>query len=392
MFSIKQQFISSAGKLAKSIFRRIQVDLRKQYFLDDFLVVESDHIPSVKPSIVDDIFDFYNKVKPFYDENIRPELKIDGAWKTIFELNRKNQLRFIETQDKSSYAGLLTNMLRNEMVSAQWSVAYYDKKLLNNKAPIQCAKNLDDFKYLTRNNSNVSHNIDKLDDGPFGGKWGINVDGFILNFLDSYKGVNAFNSAQIINFMCDEDRATYIDLGSGIGSDAIKVEKFTDFPLRSILIDVPMNLTTAYAYVSMNSGKRCVLISNIDEFIEILEADFDESEFLFVPTILVEQIGKLGLSIDLLYNHGSFSEMDFDTIKFYLDNFLNGTVKALFDINSNTSDILSGGHLEVESSSFPIPPAYKLLKRNFSINNYFNHRYIESLYIYKHEERLKFDY
>jgi len=388
VFSIKKQFILLAAKCAQKILRKARIDIRNLYFLDDFLVVESDHVPPVKPSIVDDIFDFYTKVKPFYNENIRPELKIDGAWRTILQIDRKNQLKFIETQDKSSYADLLTNMLRNELVSSQWAIGYYNKKILNSKAPIQCVKNLDDFKKLTIGNSNVYQNIDKLDDGPFGGKWGISVDGFMLNFLDSYKGVNAFNSAKIINSMCDEDRATYIDLGSGIGSDAIKVEKFTDFPLRSILIDIPMNLTTAYSYVSMNSGKRCVLISNIDEFIEIVKADFDESEFLFVPTNLVEQIGKLGLSIDLLYNHGSFSEMDFDTIKFYLDNLLNGTVKALFDINSNTSTILSGGHVEVISSSFPIPSVYKLMKRNSSINSYFNHRYVESLYIYKHEERL----
>jgi len=383
MLQVKERFNSSLRRLIQSIFRKLGLEIRKQHFENDFLVVESEHVPPVDLSIVDDIFDFYSKVKPFYDEkNIRPELRIAGAWRSLFELNRKNQLKFIETQDKSSYADLLTYMLRNEMVSGQWAIGYYDKKILNNEIPNQCAKNLDDFTQLTMNGSNAYSNIDKLDDGPFGGKWGVRVEGFILNYLDLYKGVNAFNSAQVINYMCDRNRAVFMDLGSGIGSDAIKVEKFTDFPLRSILIDVPLNLTSAYAYVSMNSGKRCVLVSDIDEFSKIVEADFDESEFLFVPTTLVEQIGKLGLSIDLLYNHGSFSEMDFKTIKFYLDSLLNGTVKALFEINSNSSRTLSGGHVEVISSSFPIPSEYKLVKRNSSINSYFNHRYVENLYMH----------
>ena len=83
-----------------------------------------------------------------------------------------------------------------------------------------------------------------------------------------------------------------------------------------------------------------------------------------------------------MYNHGSFSEMDYSTISFYLKTLLkNGPVKAIFEINSNKDVENTGGHTEIKSSLFPIPKSFKLIKRNQSFNSYFDHRYLESLYV-----------
>jgi hypothetical protein len=362
-------------KIIRDVIGKFGFELRRVSLLTDVLIEENNDSPLVDSSIVDNIFDFFNIVQPFYTEDVRPELKIAGAWRADFKNRRKNQLNFINTGDKAAYSNLLTNMLRNELLSGVWAIGYYEKKNIGTKAPLEFLHNLEQFTNLT------SHNIDILDDGAFGSKWGVKVDGTLLNYVDPYKGVNAFNIANVINFICDK-RGTYIDLGSGIGSDAIKVEKFSETPLRSILIDLPLNLTSAFAYVSMNTGKKCVLFSNEDELIKHLQTNFSESEFLFVPTTLIKTIGESGLSIDLMYNHGSLSEMDFNTVEFYFKNLLNGTVKSFFEINSN-KEVDIKGHTEVKSSKFPIPSSYKLLKSNPSINNYFNHRYIENLYIFK---------
>jgi len=372
-------------KLLKSLLHKFNIEIKKLPYKSDLLIEESNHLPSIDESIVNEIFDFFNVIEPFYSEDIRPELKIAGAWRKDFETRRTNQLNFIRTQDKEGYSNLIKSMMRNELIAGQWGIGYYDKKILNTTAPNEFLDNLKQYSNLT------NHNLDVLDDGPFGGKWGVKVGNQLVTFRDPYKGVNAFNAAKILNFICEgEGGATYLDLGSGFGSDAIKVEKFSELPVRIILMDLPLNLTTAFAYVSMNAGKKCVLISNADQLQEHLISNFSESEFIFIPTSLVEDFSKLGIKVDLMYNHGSFSEMDFDTISYYIKCLLNGTVKALFEVNSNASTLdgnLSdnllnyGGHVEVPSSKFPIPTNYKLVKSSLSINSY--NRYVENLYIYK---------
>ena len=43
---------------------------------------------------------------------------------------------------------------------------------------------------------------------------------------------------------------TVVDLGSGFGGDMEKVARWYKGPLKVILIDVPLNITTAFAYIS----------------------------------------------------------------------------------------------------------------------------------------------
>ena len=170
-----------------------------------------------------------------------------------------------------------------------------------------------------------------------------------------------------------------MDIGSGYGSDVIKTSKLSIKPTRTILFDIPLNLTTAYAYISMNTNKKCFLISSKSD-LEILKDDnFSEDHFIFIPTIFAEELSSIKPNIKLIFNHGSFSEMDFKTVKFYLDTLLNNHVKYLYEINSNDTQLNTGNHIEVTSSTFPLPNEYKLLKRSITTIPY--HRYLESLYV-----------
>jgi hypothetical protein len=341
-------------------------------------VEEASEVPPVESTIVESIFNFFAKIPPFYNEDVRSELRIGGNWKSAFEPRRKNQLSCLSSLDVEGYASLLNCMFRNELISGLWVIGYYNNKILGSGAPQQFVHNLENFLNLTGLNINV------LDDGNFGGKWGVRIDNSLITFIDPSKGLNAFNSANFLNANCGQ-KATYLDLGSGYGSDVIKVEKMAEMPLRTILCDLPLNLTTAFAYVSMNTRKRCVLIDSESALEAQLSSNFSESEFIFVPTIFIEKLAESSGPIDLLFNHGSFSEMDYNAVKFYLDTLLlNGPVKAMFEINGN---VKFGPHRyqkfrgEVLQSSFPIPDSFKLLKRNLGINNYYDGRLVENLYV-----------
>jgi len=337
-------------------------------------IEKASEVPPVESAIVESIFNFFAKIPPFYNEDVRSELRIGGSWRADFLEGRKNQLSCLSSLDVERYASLLNCMLQNELIAGQWTIGYYNNKILGSGAPQQFVHNLENFLSIT------GLNINLLDDGNFGSKWGVRIDNSLITFVDPSKGLNAFNSANFLNTNCGQ-KAIHLDLGSGFGSDAIKVEKLAEMPLRTILCDLPLNLTTAFAYVSMNTRKKCVLIDSESTLEAQLSSDFSESEFIFVPTIFVEKLAELSGPIDLMYNHGSFSEMDYNAVKFYLDTLLlNGPVNALFEINSN-AQIENCGHTEVPSSSFPIPDSFKLLKRNLGVNNYYDCRYIESLYV-----------
>lgn len=246
---------------------------------------------------------------------------------------------------------------------------------MNKAAPEEFLANLKLYENLTGDEDYGS-----LIDGNFGSRWGVEIGDKTLFLPDPYKGINAFNVANYLNSLSVE-KNVYLDLGSGIGSDAIKVSKMVDRPTRFLLCDIPLNLTTAYAYVSANVSYKCSLISSAIQLRDRLECDFSEHEFIFIPSIFVEDMAKGITSIDLMYNRGSFSEMDYGTVKFYIDVLLaRGPVKALFEINSNIKNMNTSSHIEVPSSEFPLPENFKLIYRLPSVNIEFRHRYVQSLY------------
>ncbi len=340
----------------------------------NYKIVEKGLLVNVDEGIVDEIFEFFETWAPFYSSDIRSELQINGALRADFLERRKTQLDLIANKNRSAYAKLLDSMLKNELMSGLPSGFDFNENLIGADTPMEADYMLSCFKNMTGMSPSV------LTDGDFGDLWGLDTGEEIIELYSPYYGVNTFNISNLISYF-SKSNGCYIDLGSGLGNDAIKVEKMSSMPIRSILIDLPLNLTTAYAYVAMNTGKKCTLVKTKDDFGLLNEQDFDESHFVFVPTSLIEEFCRLNIDVDVLYNHGSFSEMDYDTIEFYLTQLLNGKVKSLFEINSNSSIENTGGHIEIPSSRFPIPKNYKLVKRNPSLQRFFGHRYLESLYI-----------
>jgi hypothetical protein len=70
--------------LIKSALSELGLELRKNPFKTNFTIAESEHLPSVKASVIDDIFDFIKNVPPFYSEETPSQLKIAGAWMEPF--------------------------------------------------------------------------------------------------------------------------------------------------------------------------------------------------------------------------------------------------------------------------------------------------------------------
>ena len=128
---IKQLSKSLAQKMGFKISRIDKTLLR----VSELLIT-----PEVDDKVVDQIFDFFKRVPPFYDDSVRLELKIAGAWRSDFYQRRKNQLDFIDRVNKHAYKSLLKLMLRNELIAGQWAISYYDQNLIGDLThlPLPC--------------------------------------------------------------------------------------------------------------------------------------------------------------------------------------------------------------------------------------------------------------
>jgi hypothetical protein len=361
------------------LFQYFDIQLVKsQYFSKTkykYLSFNNDLDNKVSLELVETIMNFYKDVPPFYYDDIRDELKIGGAWKNNLIVNRQKQLEAIENNDVTAYSGLLNNMFRNEMVYAMWQVQYFDNKLFGNKVPSDFNIWIDAYKYLT------GRSEEDLVVSSIGNPWGCEINKGIIKVIDPAQGIKAQSIINLLyaNYLEDNHKLTLFDLGSGFGGDVEKVARWYKEPLRIILMDIPMNLTTAYAYISSCFKKeKKVLVKSLGQLESTLEENKEHLEFIFLPTCFIENLNKL--DIDILHNHGSFSEMDYKTIKFYLESLLPKT-KYMHEINSSMPATLSNNsHVEVSSKEFPIPDTHCIISRTPTWTTPRGHRYLTSIY------------
>lgn len=359
-----------------SILNRVGVHLHR---LRQSVISESDRVDLVSNEVIDRIFSFYKLVPPFYDDNIRPELRIEGAWGEDLRERRCGQITAIKDNNRAMYRYLLDNLFRSELLSGLWTVGYFNHNTIGSKADNEYEKILR-FEIPRMYGSACP---EWLCDGSFGKPWGIKIDEeHLATYLDiEYYGY-AQNCAGLLTASHRETgkSSVFLDLGSGYGTLALKVAKMAEVPTTIYLLDIPLNLTTAYAYIKTNSSYDIDLVSTASELKHLAQSSAanTSTRFVCVPTIFAEYLSDLLPHISVLYNHGSFSEMQKDAIDFYINSFAGSSqCEYLYEINSNASFINNSDHVEVKSDDFNIPTCMSLIQRYPAIKR---GRYVASLY------------
>lgn len=323
---------------------------------------------------VERVFSFYEKVPPFYsEENILPELKIAGAWrKDLFE-RRRNQIKYIKDKDYVNYRKLQDNMFFNELVSGLWNYEYHSEKKqylnpLFSRAVEYC-------EFIT------DLNLSELSSFKGYSSWGLERSGNVIKYTDPWHIGQAYNISNVLKCIGSSlsKKNIVVDLGSGFGGMVEKLVRIHQNNLDIYLIDIPLNLTTAYCYLSKQYPEDCYLISDNKELEQTINTLSSKRRIIFVPTILIPSMKDL--KIDVLHNSGSFSEMDYATIDFYLKSLCGPTTQFLIETNSNKPVENYGLHIEIPSSTFPIPKTHKLFSRHYPIDFLANGgRYVTSIY------------
>ena len=326
-------------------------------------------------SVAEDIIAFFEAVPPFYDETASEPLRIAGAWGDDLRQRRKAQLAAIEARDVDAYRRLLDDMFRNGLVSgmaARFSrQADYVSELTR-----QFLEQMDGFKYIT------GRPATDLVVPSYGNRWGFALGDGILLASDPAQGTKAHNLTILLKSLRrdTDSRLTLLDLGSGFGSAVEMASRWYDGRLTVVLLDIPLNLTSAYAHISAcHPDAPRHLVTDAAELETALADESAPTVFVFVPSLLVEHLS--GRRVHVLHNHGSFSEMNRVTIKYYLDVLVTETTDYLIETNSNQPVENTGQHLEVPSSEFPVPDSHRMISRGPIWRTPLGHRYLQTIYL-----------
>lgn len=301
-------------------------------------------------SIIDDILAFYGAVPPFYGDDVAGPLKIAGAWRGDLLRRRSQQLAAVELRDSVAYRDLLEQLFRSELISGMWNHGYYGESDL---VPPAVLKDIMHFEIETGRSP-----TDLVRKAKFSSEWGVPFAGDLVKFVDPYHGRQAHRISVAHRHLYamgmkgePDGRPDFmVDLGSGFGGTASYLIEWADEPFNLMLVDIPLNLTTAYAYLaSQYPGIDIKLASSADEVASFAVPRRDRTALLLVPTTLLEQALSAVRPI-LLHNSASFSEMDLETVRFYLDMFAKAGAQGIVETNSGQRESINAdGHREVNS-------------------------------------------
>jgi hypothetical protein len=152
-----------------------------------------------------------------------------------------------------------------------------------------------------------------------------------------------------------------LDLGSGYGGLSEKVHAWSASPPLQILVDIPLNLTTAYIYLAHTFSEETVTL--IDDAKDLDKVDRSRVKFLLVPSCYTDELART-FEWHMVHNAKSLSEMDADTVAYYVSRLVKPSTSAFIETNSNRMGSVNyGEHREMLARHMPVPDSHVLLSR-----------------------------
>ena len=303
----------------------------------------------------EEIIRFFSKVDMFYEGIELPEaLHIGGAWKGDLISRRKHQMNIYHSKDIKAVSNLHENMFYNELVAGMWLYHYYDGTM-----PLSAKMNFaGDFVDYISTYPNDPYLKSKI---PIK-SWGLrNRSQPELGILKMPDFCHAMECNLVLESLelSSKDSINVLEIGSGFGGLAERL--FSSEKIKSLyLTDLPLNLVTAFYYLRRCFPKNeVILISSLDELLQLNSGNstLPDKRIVLAPTCFFEEFANSN-EVDLMCNFGSFSEMDYQTINFYMSH-LPESLKIICLSNSNRPVLNTSNHTEVCSDNFPYPSNFK---------------------------------
>ena len=327
----------------------------------------------ISDETIDEIFDFFENIHPFYEGmKISKELEINGAWLKILSDTRTKQIKYLKKQEKDNFKCLLENLFFNELNRGVWNYQYYENgKALKTILPDLFIDECKIYEKIT------SLSVGSLASNEYFDTWGAETESGIVKYPSLNHGIQAFNLMNLIESFDSQMIVKVLDLGSGYGGMTEyllrhKTKMKNNFSLT--LVDIPLNLTTAFAYLSRTFSKEeFILIKSLNDLNAL---NFDEPKIVLIPSCFIESIHS---NLDIVNNYQSFSEMDPETVEFYISTLTKRFPKYIIENNVNVTNSENYSNFkETLVRNFNFPKEYSLLSR-FSAPESWS-RYVTSIY------------
>lgn len=293
--------------------------------------------PDIQPpdtrlhAIASEVVGFFGSVPPFYGPDTPAPLQIGGAWRADLLERRRRQMALVAEGDAIAYASLLGTLFRSELVAGLWNYRYFSPR---QRVDARVYADLDDVALETGRLPE-----DLADDSRVFGEWGLAIDGGVVKYTDP---MHAAQASRVLAAVPIAGSVVW-DIGSGFGGMARYLTRWTDRPLTVVLLDIPLNLTTAYAYLRYHAPEWDVRLIACPAD---LTARVSDRRILCVPTVYGPE-ARAACPASIIHNAQSFSEMDAETVAFYLAALVAPETRVVIETNAARPAVNSGGHREV---------------------------------------------
>ncbi len=301
--------------------------------------------------------------------------KPGGAWKEDIEKRRAEYLKALNVKDFERLSELLRNFFRNNGVAGLWIHGYYDD--------IHNASNKKKKKYINSILQDYYTVVDFVDDFDIsnlripsvGNPWGYVIkETLVLPTACRHY----YYASHVHNLLEDISIPVVCEIGGGFGGFAHYLLS-SNKRVKYLNFDLPETLLIAQYFLMNSFPDKKFLLYGESGNQNISEEVLNKHDIILMPNFALPNVTNK--AVDLFFNTGSLSEMDYHTVEEYINQIARITKKYFFHDNSDRPALNTGGHVEVVSSKFPIPQ--DIFKRIYKTNSLWggsSGRYREHLY------------
>ena len=286
---------------------------------------------------------------PFYERQELPTaLKIGGAWLDDLKVRRLSQIQTYESGNVDQVVTLHENMFFNCLITGLWNFGYLQDRRVAQSALASCSH---EFLATRRMWPEISQ-LRVLSPVPW---WGVQPDPDVapIRFTDTWHWTqerHIANAVSLLNLKAS-GLPGFLEIGSGFGGLAERLARRGDIdPI--VLVDIPLNLVTAFYYLRRSLPDIPITLYSTRE--EVIRAQTKRQTGIhLIPSSFFTAL-RNWQDLSVVGNFGSFSEMDSETVAFYLAELPNSS-KLLVQVNSNATVLNTGAHREVPVDNFAYP-------------------------------------
>jgi hypothetical protein len=298
-------------------------------------------------------------------------------WDNIVSNNKKDFYEPIRKGDICSASVVLANFFKTSAIVGLWEGGAYAPLMKSIKRRLSfiaaTLRNYDLWHVLT----NEPPGVVELPNA--GNPFGYRINGNIVSTAQFKLHYHARQTYNLVNNI--GTKPVVAEIGGGFGGIAYYLFKM-GFKGTYLNFDIPETLILSAYFLNKAFPDKNILFYDGQEYITL--EDINKYDIILMPNFILKRAPDL--SVDIVVNTRSFSEMPVETIREYMLQINRICRKYIYHDNANYSSHPN----EIPAHSFPIPSSFGLLTKVKSVwygGHSVQNRFVEYLYERKDQPR-----